>query len=88
MSLSRVKTIYCVSVIAIALVLDCTGGAIGWIAAVVLLAGALPLFRLVTCASADATLNDVERRRASRQGTSANETKDSGSSGTPFVTLR
>lgn len=88
MSLRRVKTIYCASAITIALVLDCTGGMIGWIAAVVLLAGALPLFRLVIWASADATLNDVERRRANRRETSADETKDSGSSGTPVATLR
>jgi hypothetical protein len=43
----RVKTIYCLAVIAVAIVLSCTGGLVGWIAAIIVLAGALPMFRAV-----------------------------------------
>lgn len=58
MSLARIKTLYCVAVIAIAIVLDCTGEIVGWATAVVMLAGALPVFHLVI----SATLNAVEDR--------------------------
>lgn len=52
----RIKTLYCVAVIAIAIVLSCTGGLIGWITSIVVLAGALPMFRVVRRASAHAAL--------------------------------
>jgi hypothetical protein len=40
MSLERIKILYCLVAITLAIVLDCTGGVIGWIAAIVVLAGA------------------------------------------------
>lgn len=52
MSLHRIKTLYCIAVISIAVILDCVGGLLGWTAAVVLLAGALPLFGIV-CQAAE-----------------------------------
>lgn len=48
MSLERIKNLYCIAVIAIAIVLDCTGEMIGWATAVVMLAGALPVFNCAT----------------------------------------
>jgi predicted Na+-dependent transporter len=62
----RVKTIYCIAVIAIAIILVSFGQLIGWLAAIVVLAGALPMFRVVTQTSADATLTAVEERRRAR----------------------
>lgn len=53
MSLRRAKTLYCITAIAIAVVLDCTGGVIGWAAAVIILSGALPLFQTVSQAIAE-----------------------------------
>lgn len=51
MSLRRVKLIYCLMMISVAVVLACTAGIIGWITAVLLLSGALPVFRAVTGAA-------------------------------------
>jgi len=53
MKLERVRLLYCIAVIAIAVILDCTGGFIGWTAAVVVLAGALPLFNIGCQAAAN-----------------------------------
>ena len=88
MSLSHTKTIYCFAFIVAAIALNCLGGFIGWILAIILLGVALPLFQVICQASADDTLTAVEQRRASQQGMIASETKDSGSSGIPFATLR
>lgn len=44
MSLRRVKVLYCVAVVSIAVVLVCAAGLIGWIVAIIVLAGALPMF--------------------------------------------
>lgn len=46
MSLQRIKSLYCIIAISIAVILDCTGGVLGWATAVVVLAGALPMFDL------------------------------------------
>lgn len=51
MTLSRIKTLYCTAVIAIAIILDCVGGWIGWVTAIVVLSGALPMFEAVKEAS-------------------------------------
>jgi hypothetical protein len=51
MSLRRAKTIYWVMILSVATVLACTAGLIGWITAVLLLTGALPMFRAIGQAS-------------------------------------
>lgn len=47
MSLKRIKMLYCIAVIAIGVLLATTGGVLGWIAAVLVLSGALPMFRVI-----------------------------------------
>lgn len=47
MSLRRAKFIYCAMIISVAIVLACTAELIGLITAVLLLAGALPVFKAV-----------------------------------------
>lgn len=47
MSFRRIKTLYCLAVIAIGVLLAALGGWIGWIAAVLVLGGALPMFRVI-----------------------------------------
>lgn len=42
MSLRRIKTLYCLAVIAIGVLLAALGGWVGWLAAVLVLSGALP----------------------------------------------
>ena len=44
MSLRRIKTLYCLAVIAIGVLLAALGGWIGWVAAVLVLSGALPMY--------------------------------------------
>lgn len=61
MSLRRIKTLYCVAVISIALILACTGGLIGWVASIVLLGGALPMFRAMWNAGTQEALDKSER---------------------------
>jgi hypothetical protein len=45
-SLRTIRNLFYLSVIAVAVILDCTGGVIGWAAAVIVLAGAKPIFSL------------------------------------------
>lgn len=65
LSLHQAKTIYCLAVILIAVILAIVGGLVGWGVSIAMLAGALPLFNLVTRAAgddaADETLKVVER---------------------------
>lgn len=42
MSLHRLKTLYCIAVIALGIILAVVGGIVGWIAAILILGGALP----------------------------------------------
>lgn len=51
MSLRRIKTLYCVAVISIAIVLVSQGSFVGWATAVVVLSGALPVFGAINGAS-------------------------------------
>lgn len=85
MSLSTIKTVVYLTVIALAIAIDYIGGPFGWAVATILLGGTIPAFRLICRASADDTLTAVEQRR-SRQEMTANDPKDSGSSGIPFAT--
>ena len=47
MSLRRMKTLYCVAVIAVSIMLANVGSIVYWLAAVTVLAGALPVFRAI-----------------------------------------
>ena len=58
MTLDRIRDLFYLAVIATAIILDCTGGFIGWAAAVTVLIGARPVFHSVI----SATLTAVEGR--------------------------
>lgn len=66
MSLGQIKAIYCIAVVLIVLVLVYAAGLIGLVAAVLILAGALPMFRAVSWAAesqgADKAIADLRRR--------------------------
>ena len=47
MSLRRAKTLYCVTMIAVSVLLAAWGGALGCAAGALLLVGALPLFKVI-----------------------------------------
>lgn len=53
MSLVRLKTLYCIATMAISILLAFFGGWIGWLAAVLILASALPAWRMVIKAAGD-----------------------------------
>lgn len=65
MSLHQLKTVYCLAVIAIGILLASHGGVVSWLASIALLAGALPMFNAVSGVAgddaADETLKVVER---------------------------
>ncbi len=61
MSLRRIKLLYCITVVAIAVILASFGQLIGWIAAVVVLAGALPMFGAVKRAAGDSAADETLR---------------------------
>lgn len=73
----RAKTIYCIAVIAIAVILASVGGLIGGIAAIVVLVGALPMFQAVKRASATNALigfrDDCEATRHNQSTDRASE---------------
>lgn len=58
----QVKTVYCIVAISLAVILASVGGLLGVITAIIVLAGALPLFRAVGKAMKAATLHDVEQQ--------------------------
>ena len=59
MSLRRAKQIYCIVVISIALILVALAGGIGHITAIIILAGALPGWRVATRAAASSALRNT-----------------------------
>lgn len=65
MSLRQVKIVYCSFAIITALILVYIGGVLGWIAAVALLAGSLPLFRAIQSTSEQRGISDYRRLRKS-----------------------
>lgn len=70
MSLGLIKAIYCVAIITIAIILDCNAGWLGWITAIIMLSGALPLFRAIRRTIGNAILTAVEcRSRANANST-------------------
>lgn len=62
MSLWRVKVIYSIAVVSIALILICAADLIGLVTAVLILVGAVPMFRAAGKAMKSATLHDVEQQ--------------------------
>lgn len=60
MPLRRIKTLYCVTVMAVAVLLFAAGGIIYWAASIVLLAGALPIFRLIRRVVSDERFDEAE----------------------------
>ena len=65
MSLGQVKTIYCSSVVAVAILLTYAGGLICWLAAIILLLGSLPLFKIIQSTSEQRGVSDYRRLRQS-----------------------
>jgi hypothetical protein len=65
MSLQRVKALYCIAVISIGILLASTGGFVGWAASIIVLCGALPMFRVIRCAAEQRGVNDYRRLRQS-----------------------
>lgn len=65
MSLRQVKTLYCSSAIVVALILVYIGGMLGWITAISLLAGSLPLFKAIQFRSEQRGVSDYRRLRQS-----------------------
>lgn len=61
MSLRRMKTLYCIAVIAIAILLFATGSFVYWIASMVLLGGALPGWRIATREASDQGASEALR---------------------------
>lgn len=70
MSLRRMKTLYCIAAMALAIILTWTGILLCWIAAVALLSGALPGWSIATRVAsdqgADQALSVVERHLTHR----------------------
>ena len=63
MSLRRAKTLYCVTMIAVSVLLAAWGGALGCAAGALLLAGALPSWALIGRSWKETTLTALEQRR-------------------------
>jgi hypothetical protein len=59
MTLHRIKNLYCITAIAIGLLLASAGGVVCYVAAIVVLAGALPMFRAVSGATKRQTLRSL-----------------------------
>lgn len=53
MSLARLKTLYCIAVMAVGTLLAFFGGVVGWLAAVLILSSALPAWRVVIGVAGD-----------------------------------
>lgn len=67
MSLRRAKTLYCIAVMAIGILLASTGELAYWIASVIVLGGALPLYRVMGHAVFDESLDDAESALVAEQ---------------------
>lgn len=67
MSLRRIKTLYCVAVISIGILLASHGEVVSWAASIIVLGGALPMFGAIRCAMANWFIDrSYEHRRAYR----------------------
>lgn len=63
MSLRKVKTVYLIAVIVLAVLLATLGDVICWIAAIVLLVGALPMFKVMGRAFSEHLIDEINHRR-------------------------
>lgn len=63
MTLRKVKILYCVSVIALAILLIAAGDTARWIGAILLLIGALPGFKVIGRANALSALRSLNLHR-------------------------
>ena len=66
MSLRRAKTLYCVTMIAVSVLLAAWGGVLGCAAGALLLAGALPLFKVIGQTHSGNMLTAFEYRARAR----------------------
>jgi hypothetical protein len=77
----QVKTVYCVVVISLAIILASIGGLLGIITAIIVLVGALPMFRAVTGAAEDQgaaeAVSDLRRHWHDQQGARATTNQSS-----------
>ena len=62
MSLARLKTLYCIAVMAAGIILAARAGFIGWLAAILILSCALPAWRMVVSAVRSNTITAFEYR--------------------------
>jgi len=63
MSLKRIRIVFYLAVIVLAVTIDCIGGNLGWIVAAIMLGGSIPMFRSVTRAAEHRGINDYRRLR-------------------------
>ena len=56
MPLARLKTLYCIAAMAIGTLLAVLGGFVGWLAAVLILASALPAWKMVIRSAAKSAI--------------------------------
>lgn len=63
MTLDRIRDLFYIAVIALAIILDCTGGVIGWATAVVILVGARPMFHALRRTAEQRGVNDYRKLR-------------------------
>lgn len=64
MSLRKVKDGYLIIVMFVAILLATMGGWLGWIVSIVLLSGALPMFKVIGRAFSESLLTEINQRRA------------------------
>lgn len=64
MSLRKVKDGYLIIVMFVAILLTTMGGWLGWIVSIVLLSGAVPMFKAIGRAFSDSLLIEINQRRA------------------------
>lgn len=63
MSLRQIRVVFYLAIIALALTIDCIGGAYGWVVAAVVVGGAIPMFRAIAGAAERRGVNDYRRLR-------------------------
>lgn len=84
MSLARLKTLYCIAVMAVGTLLAFFGGVVGWLAAVIILSSALPAWRAVISIAGDTGAHEaltvfqhqLQDRRSTRDDEAAPASQD------------
>lgn len=64
MSLRKLKTLYCLSVMAVGVILTAIGGMLGWLVAVIILSSALPAWKLVVRSASESAIIGFYRNLA------------------------